>query len=157
MGIACLRDFEKRLLVEHGNSIKHRECRDELDNYKKSSTNALTSSISRDLKQKLACIHIAAFVAKNELSLATYPRLIELCGDVLDVDLPRDAGKLKWSSRGIGTGFIHAISSCLLEMQISDICSSTFWSVGFDESTSVTKEDKLLVYLRYLKHGVPWR
>jgi hypothetical protein len=121
LGICCLREFEQKKLLEHEQSSKHVESKQGLEAFRNSTVNALTSSISRDRKQKFFCIYIAAYVAKNQLPLDTYTSMIEFSGNVLEVDLPREAGKLKWSSRGIGTGFIHAISSRLYDIQIEDI------------------------------------
>jgi hypothetical protein len=126
-----------------------------LEEFKKSANNALAVSISKDRKQKFYCIYIAAFVAKHQYPLDAYERMTAFAGDVLEVDLPRSSGKLKWCSRGVGTGLINAISSCLMNLQVIEIRTSTFWSVGFDESSNVSTEDALLVYLRYLKKGVP--
>ena len=155
LGLCCLRDFESKKLLEHQNSSKHIECRQGLEQFRKSANNALAVSISKDRKQKFHCIYIAAYVAKHQYPLDAYENMTQFCGDVLELDLPRASGKLKWCSRGVGTGLINAISSCLLSQQVSEIRRSTFWSVGFDESSNVSTEDALLVYLRYLNKGVP--
>ena len=47
LGLCCLRDFESKKLLEHQNSSKHIECRQGLEEFRKSVNNAPTSPQNR--------------------------------------------------------------------------------------------------------------
>ena len=93
------------------------------------------------------------FVAKKDLSIATYQDLCDLA-IVLEVPhMPKQTEYTSYATRYGGYEFLYAFGKHLVEIQTSNMMCSPYYSLMLDESTDNGLELHLIVYATYLQCG----
>ena len=93
------------------------------------------------------------FIAKKDLSIATYQELCDLVVLLEVPNMPKQHDYISYTSRYGGYEFLVAFGKYLLEIQSSNLINSPCYSLMLDESTDNGLELHLIVYVTYLQCG----
>ena len=93
------------------------------------------------------------FIAKKDLSIATYQELCDLAVLLEVPNMPKQHDYISYTSRYGGYEFLVAFGKYLLEIQSSNLINSPYYSLMLDESTDNGLELYLIVYVIYLECG----
>ena len=93
------------------------------------------------------------FIAKKDLSIATYQELCDLAVLLEVPNMPKQHDYISYTSRYGGYEFLVAFGKYLLEIQSSNLINSPYYSLMLDESTDNGLELHLIVYVTYLQCG----
>jgi hypothetical protein len=144
-------NYRRSALLEHGCSQVHSEC---IENRAK---NKRLDDIIEDFRKKEGTrdevlVQVAKFIANEGLAIRKFAPLLCLIDNILDIlKINNGFGIMsdRYNNNYGASEFIHSLSELTRQSIIRKILASPYFGLSCDESTDVTGDKYLIIYITY--------
>ncbi|MCO5564222.1 hypothetical protein L7F22_017880 [Adiantum nelumboides] len=147
----------KAAFVVHESSKEHTDARAMWFEHERRSTLPMekhVASMMDDEKERiLSCMQTSWYVVKRSLPLEEYPRLCGFQRFMKTPNMPLANEYSSYTSTDAGKDFAKALEHVYFDRLMHDIKSSPFFSVQVDESTDISVQQYMIVYITYIENG----
>jgi hypothetical protein len=96
---------------------------------------------------------VVFWLAKNDIPLNKLPKAVELCRALECPKLLSNSNPVTYENNISGRQMLSAISNSIEEVIWRELDESTAFGIMIDESTDISCEPHLIIYVKYCWHG----